>query len=204
MSWSVPLANTVCMFGRDTLIRSAVTDVDRPGRHDDPLGALRNICRSRLRSHTPRREGETQSQAGPPHPTEDDSRRQEDATDCADARRLQPAIDAVAHDGERDSVFCASRSSSMIPSSIGSPSANPMRVSRSAWISSIWREAFLACDFAMHPSLLPVPPGRQGECLEDGVRGIDLRNGAIKITEDLGVRHTTAQIYVVALSNLIV
>jgi len=54
-------------------------------------------------------------------------------------------------------------------------------------------EAYLAGDLAIHPSLFPVTPGWQGECLQYRVGGVDPGDGPIEITKHFGRRGTPAQ-----------
>jgi hypothetical protein len=65
-------------------------------------------------------------------------------------------------------------------------------------------ETFLARDLTSHPALFPFSPGRQGECLEHSVCGIEASDRSVEVTKHLGCRNRSAWKNVVAPSDLIV
>jgi hypothetical protein len=65
-------------------------------------------------------------------------------------------------------------------------------------------EAFLARDLTSHPALFPFSPGRQGECLEHSVCGIEASDRSIEVTKHLGCRNRSAWKNVAVPGDLIV
>ena len=103
-------------------------------------------------------------------------------------------VDSVTHNGERDPLFCASsieRNDPLINREIIRESDESFPICLDQL--DLMGEAVLACDLAVHPSLFPLTPGWQGECLKHRVGGVIAGDGPIEITEHRGLRGTSTQ-----------
>src|SRR5947207_2363047 len=101
--------------------------------------------------------------------------------------RLHEHIDAIAEDDQRDPAFGASsvqNHNPLINRQLRGKSDHRLAVGLNEL--HLTSQAFLTGDLTLHPATLPLTPGRKREGLQHGIGGIDLRDRAIEITEDLG------------------
>ncbi|WHZ15345.1 MAG: hypothetical protein OJF52_002189 [Nitrospira sp.] len=100
-------------------------------------------------------------------------------------------VDAITDDGEWDSVFSASaikNDNSLINWEPSHKAGKDVLIGPDQF--DLAREAFLARDLPLDPSLLPLTPPGQGKRFENRVRRIDASNGAVEITKDFGFGST--------------
>lgn len=103
-------------------------------------------------------------------------------------------IDSVTHNGKWDAFFCAAsieRNDPLINREIVRKPDERVPIGLNQF--DLARETYLAGDLAVHPSLFPVTPGWQGECLQYRVGGVDPGDGPIEITKHRSRRSTPAR-----------